>query len=278
MRQVLRIAYDLLLEAARRKWFVGLFGAITVVLLLLGLTLELDVVDGAIAGSKLFGQSLMRDIIPGDTALGFLYFAVASISFYGGAIFLAVACSDFATELLAPGRIEHLLSLPVSRAQLLFGTWVGVLTLAAAGTLYGSVGLTVLLGLKSGLWSFRLVEGALLGWVGFCAIYSAMLTVVFFVRSSALSSAAGIATLIIGIFSSNRETVVAAIDSNAGRWLFRAVVMPFPRLADLGMASASLAMGRAIDWHTTGRLLAACFVFSGGLLSLAVWRFERKDY
>ncbi len=278
MRQTARIAYDLLLEAARRKWFLGLFGAITVILVLLGLTLELDVVDGAIAGSKLFGQSLLRDIIPGDTALGFLYFAVANVSFYGGALFLAVACGDFATELLAPGRIEHLLSLPVSRAQLLFGTWLGVLTLAAAGTVYGSLGLSLLLGFKSGLWSFRLVEGAFIGWVGFCAIYSAMITVVFFVRSAALSSAAGVATLIVGIFSSNRETVVAAIDSNVGRWCFRALVMPFPRLSDLGLASASVAMGRAVDWHVTGRLLVACFVFSAGLLSLAVWRFERKDY
>ncbi len=278
MRQVLRVAYDLLLEAFRRKWFIALFGAITLVLVLLGLTLELDMVDGAIAGSKLFGQALLKDIIPGGTVLGYLYFAVASVGFYGGSLFLAVACSDFATELLAPGRIEHLLSLPISRWQLLFGTWVGVVALAAAGTLYGSLGLTVLMGLKSGLWSWGLVTGAGIGWVGFCAIYSAMLTVTFFVRSAAFSSAAGITTLILGILSSNREQIVAAMDPGAGRWAFRALVMPFPRLGDLGITSATIAMGKAVDLQVTARLLAACFVFAAGLLSLAVWRFERKDY
>jgi Cu-processing system permease protein len=277
MSQVLRVALDLLLEAFRRRWFIALFATITLVLVVLGLALRLEVVDGAVAGSKLFG-SWMKDIIPGQTFLGYVYFGTASLSFYGGALFLIVACSDFATELLAPGRIEHLLSLPVARWQLLFGTWLGVVSLAALGTLYGAVGLTVLLGVKGGLWSWGLVLGSAIGWVGFCALYAAMLTVAFFVRSAAASAGAGLVVFVLGVFSSNRETVAAAISPGVGRWAFRALVMPFPRLVDLGTASAYIAMGRPVDTVTVVKLLVACFVFSASLLALATWRFERKDF
>lgn len=278
MRQLLRVALDLLLEARRRRWFLALFGAITLVLLLLGVTLELDVVDGAIAGSKLFGAVLLDDIRVGETVLGSVYFVVASVSFYGGALFLAVACSDFAVELLSEGRIEHLLSLPVSRWQLLFGTYLGVMALAAASVLYGAVGLTVLMGLKSGLWSWGLVAGSLVGWVGFCALYAAMLMVTFFVRSAAAAAAAGLATLVLGILSSSREAVALALEPGLGRWLFRALVMPFPRLGTLGRTSGLIAMGSPIDALATGRLVLACVIFAAALLSVATWRFERKDF
>ena len=53
MRITLAVAQDLLREALARKWVLGLLVGITGVLLLLGLFLKLDVVDGAIAGSKL---------------------------------------------------------------------------------------------------------------------------------------------------------------------------------------------------------------------------------
>ena len=69
MRQALRVAVDLLLEARRRKWFLALFGGITLVLVVLGFSLELEVVDGALAGSKLFGSLLSDDIVSADRVL-----------------------------------------------------------------------------------------------------------------------------------------------------------------------------------------------------------------
>jgi Cu-processing system permease protein len=272
------VAWDLLLEAGRRRWFLALFGAITLVLVVLGLSLQLEVVDGALAGSRLFGQVLLKDILMGQSVLGAVYFGVAITAFYGGALFLCVACSDFAVELLAPGRIEHLLSLPVARWQLLLGTFLGVVVLAAAAVLYGSVGLTLLLGVKSGLWSWRLVQGSAIGWVGFAALYAAMLGTAFFVRSAAASAAAGIATLVLGVLASNREAVAAALSAGPGRWVFRALVMPFPRLGDLGLASAYLAMGRPVDAGVTARLLLGCLLFAAALLSVAAWRFDREDF
>ncbi len=278
MRQLFRVAFDLLLEAARRKWFLGLFGAITVVLLVLGFSLQLDVVDGAIAGSKLFGSLLFDDIVSTHQVMGGLYMATAYVSFYGGAFFLAIACSDFAPELLAPGRIEHLLSLPVSRWQLLFGTYLGVVALAALGVLYGAGGLTMLLGVKTGVWNVKLLIGSGVGWVGFCALYAVMLTSNFFVRSAALSGALGVVTLILGVIASFRESIAVAMTAGFGRELFSWVMLPIPRLGTLATVSARLAASEPIEGELVSRLLAGCFIFSAALLSVAAYRFERKDF
>lgn len=278
MKQVLRIAADLLLEATRRNWFAALFGVITLALVVLGFSLQLDVVDGAIAGSSLFGKVISEDLVMSDRVLGPLYFATAYSGFYFGTLFLVMACSDFAPELLAAGRIEHLLSLPLARWQLLAGTWLGVLTLALLASLYGAIGLTVLLGFKTSLWSLHLVAASGLGWLGFCAVYSAMLAAATFVRSSTVSGAVGMATLVFGILASKREAIAALLEQGVGREAFRLLVLPFPQLATLATVSARVAAQQPMEGETVVRLALGCLVFSAALLSVAAWRFEGKDF
>lgn len=273
----MRVTLDLLLEARRRKWFLALFGGITLVLMVLGLSLELEVVDGALAGSKLFGALLSDDIVSADRVLSGVYLGAAYAAFYGGALFLAVACSDFAPELLAPGRIELLLSLPIARWQLLFGTYFGVLVITALGVAYGAAGLTVLLGAKTGLWSATLLLGSTVGLVGFGAIYAVMMCVTFFVRSAAVSGAAGVLTLILGVLASFRESLATLMEPGVGRTLFSWVMLPMPRLGTLATVSARIAAAQALEPEVVSRMLLGTGVFTFALLAVAAWRFERMD-
>ncbi|MCA2979267.1 MAG: ABC transporter permease [Myxococcaceae bacterium] len=278
MRQLLRVALDLLLEATRRRWVLGLFGSITLVLTALGLSLELDVVDGALAGSKLFGVLLSDDVVSAHRALSGVSQAVAYLAFYGGAVFLVVACSDFAPELLSPGRIEHLLSLPVARWQLLFGTYLGVLGLVSAGILYGAVGLTALLGVKTGVWSPGLLLGSTVGLLGFAALYAVMLCSAFFVRSASVSGGAGAAMLGLGVVASYRESLTGLLEPGLVRTLVSWALVPVPRLGGLATMSARIAAEQAIDGAVASRLAAGCGLFSVAALALAAWRFERMDF
>ena len=278
MRITLAIARDLLREAFARKWVLGLMIAITLVLILLGFFLKLDLVDGAISGSKLFGAVLFRDIQPSDVALRPLYMAVAAGGFFGGALFLAIACSDFAPSLLSPGRIEHLLSLPVARWQLLLGTYVGVLMLSVLCTAYGALGITAVFGVKTGQWNWALPAGSLLGVVGFCAIYAAMLTRALFVRSAAASASVGLLILLLGTLASVRESIERTIEPGLGRVLFHWGIQPFPRLVTLADECIDLAGGTPLDLRIVGRVVGGALIFSFGMLAIAVWRFERKDF
>jgi ABC-type transport system involved in multi-copper enzyme maturation permease subunit len=278
MRTTLHVARDLLREALARKWVLGLLVGITLVLTLLGLFLRLDVVDGAISGSKLFGAMLFDDIVSTDKVMRPIYMVAAGIGFFGGALFLAIACSDFAPSLLSPGRIEHLLSLPVSRWQLLLGTYLGVLALSILCTGYGALGITLVFGFKTGFWTTALLAGSALGVAGFCALYAAMLTSAFFVRSAAASSAVGILTLVMGILSSNREAIENTIEPGVGRTLFHYGVQPFPRLWKLAEQSIRLAGDESVNAALAGRLVAGSLIFSLGMLAIAAWRFEKKDF
>ena len=56
MRTSLAVAADLIREAMKRKWFLGLAIAITALLVTLGLSLRMEVVDGALAATRLFGK------------------------------------------------------------------------------------------------------------------------------------------------------------------------------------------------------------------------------
>jgi ABC-type transport system involved in multi-copper enzyme maturation permease subunit len=278
MKQVLRVALDLLFEAARRKWFIALFSAITLLLIVLGSFLQLDVIDGAISGSKFFGELLFDNITSTNKFMGALYQVAAMVSFYGGAIFMCLSCSDFAPELLAPGRIEHLLSLPISRWQLLAGTFLGVVSMAALGMLYGALGLTVIMGVKIGVWNASLLIGSAIGLVGFCTLYSLMLTVNFFVRSAALSGSLGIVLLILGTLASFRETIAVGITPGFGRELFSWAMLPFPRLGTLAQISSHVAGSIPLEAGVLPRLLGGCALFSLALLSVAAYRFENKDF
>src|SRR5260370_14492801 len=111
MSGIVAMAGDVLREAKSRRWFLGLWLAITL-LLAIGLGLRMDVVDGALAATRLFGKTLGGDIRSAEVALRPVFEAAAYVLFYGGLAFGIVACSDFATSLLSPARIEHLLSSP----------------------------------------------------------------------------------------------------------------------------------------------------------------------
>ncbi|MGZ6069796.1 MAG: hypothetical protein ACXWK8_01190, partial [Myxococcaceae bacterium] len=132
------VALDLLREAAARRWFLALGIALTGLLLLLLTSLRLDVVDGALAATRLFGKPVDHSIQAADVALRPVFLVASQLVFWGGLAFGVLSCADFAPALLSPGRIEHLLALPVRRWELLAGTFLGVLVLALGGALYAS--------------------------------------------------------------------------------------------------------------------------------------------
>ncbi|WP_437618305.1 hypothetical protein [Sorangium sp. So ce1151] len=278
MKTVLAIALDLLREAASRRWFLALGAVITLLLGVAGLTLRMDVVDGALAATRLFGQVVRTDITSVDVALRPIFRAAAYVIFYGGLAFGVVACADFAPSLLAPGRIEHLLALPVQRWELLAGTFLGVLGLALAGALYGAGGLTLLLAVKTGVWTLRPVLAALLASVTFAALYGAMLAAAVFARSAALSAATGGALFVTGIVAGYRDRLATFFEPGAPRALFRAVTALLPRVSTLANTSADLAASAPVEALDLASQLAGIAVFGLAAVAFGIWGFEQKDF
>lgn len=278
MRAVAPVALDLLREAASRRWFLALGTAITLGLVLLGLALRMEVVDGALAATRLFGKVLQHDIQAADVALRPVFQAAAYLIFYGGLGFGILACADFGPSLLSPGRIEHLLSLPVRRWELLTGTFLGVLTLATFGALYGAGGLTLILSVKTGTFTVRPILAALLASVTFSGIYGAMLTGALFVRSAALSAAIGGLLLAAGIVAGYRDEISPLFEPGLARSSFDGITLLLPRVSRLADVSAALAASAPVDVPGLLRLLLGNAVFGLGALAVGIWRFEQRDF
>ena len=277
MRAALHVALDILREALARRWFVAFGLALTALHLGLGVGLQLDVVDGALAATRLFGSSLGRDIQAVDVVLGRVFEATTYVAYYGGLVFGVLACSDFGPELLAPGRIEHLLSLPVRRIELLLGTFLGVLLLGLLGTAYGAGGFFLILCAKGGVWLWRPFCAVYLASVAFFALYACMLSMSVVVRSAAVSAAAGGVTLFLGILAKQREEIAALFEAGIGRLLVLALSAPLPRVAELADAAAALALGEA-PAPGLGRLVLGTLAFGLGALAVGAYVLERKDF
>ena len=274
----LAVAVDLLREAAARRWFLALGLGLTGLLLILLTSLRLEVVDGALAATRLFGKPLYHSIQAADVALRPVFQAASQIVFWGGLCFGVLSCADFAPALLSPGRIEHLLSLPVRRWELLAGTFLGVLALAVAGAVYASAGLVLVLGAKTGVWTGWPVVSAVLAALAFATVYAGMLAVTVWVRSAALSAAAGASLIILGVLATHRKALLDVMGQGIGRALFAAVTAVVPPIGKLADAAAALASSAPLAPGGLVRLLAGTAAFAGALLAVAMWRFERRDF
>ncbi|HEY3356101.1 MAG TPA: hypothetical protein VGQ83_22805 [Polyangia bacterium] len=278
MRAVAGVAADVIREALSRRWFLAMAIGVTLLLAGIAIGLRLDVVDGALAATRFFGASMSSDIRSVDVALRPIFKAAALLIYYGGIGFGLLLCADFGPLLLAPGRIEHLLALPVRRWELLAGTFAGVLALTVIGALYGAGGLCLILGLKAGVWTLRPVLAALLASVTFSALYAPMLAAALFVRSAAFSAATGGFFFIAGIVASYRADVARAFKPGAGRLVFEALTLPLPRVAALAESVGAIAAAQPVVPARLGALIVGLLVFALAFLALAVWRFEQRDF
>lgn len=278
MRAVVHVAMDLLREALARKWFLALGLGITVALAVVALSLRFEIVDGALAATQLFGGDVGGRVEAVDIALRAIFEGAVALVYFGGLTFGIVACSDFGPSLLAPGRIELLLALPVRKVELLFGTWLGVLALSTAGALYGAGGLALILGIKAGVWTTGPFVAALLVTVAFSAIYGAMLAVAVWVRSAALSAAVGYFLFFAGNLAGMKETLLPLFQEGFGRESFRIAAAILPRFSALGRDAMAIAGSKIVDWGALAVDAAGTVAFGLAALALATWRFEGKDY
>ncbi|HUM12790.1 MAG TPA: hypothetical protein VLT82_17715 [Myxococcaceae bacterium] len=272
------VALDLLREAAARRWFLALALALTGLLILIVTSLRLEVVDGALAATRLFGQPLYHQIQPADVALRPVFLVASQVVFWGGLCFGVLGCADFGPALLSPGRIEYLLSLPVRRWELLLGTFLGVLALALAGAVYASAGLVLVLGAKTGVWTGWPVVSSVLAAVAFGSVYAGMLAVTVWVRSAALSAATGASLVLLGLLATHRVALLEVMGRGVGRTLFAGLTAVVPPLGKLADAAGALASSAPLAPGGLVRLLAGTLAFAAALLALAAWRFERRDF
>jgi hypothetical protein len=212
-------------ELRAKKVVLGLFVVATLLWVLFAFALQLDVVDGSLAGASLFGQEPIFDTavdpetgesvhvdpntgeviedaeIPfgAEALLEGLVFAaeafVAGAAYWVGILLALFATGGLIASLMERGQVDLLLSKPLSRARILSGRLlgVGVMMLCLLVYLLGAVWLVM--SLKTGVWNprFLLAIGVVFGM--FTVVYGVVTLVSVWTESAALGFIATLAVL-----------------------------------------------------------------------------------
>jgi ABC-2 type transport system permease protein len=271
-------------EAAARWTLVAYFAVSTIFVALFALAVNLDVVNGALAGAKLFGQSIEvgnQSIEIDRLVLGF------ESGFSGFLYVVGTFLALFATAHLVPrlqekGTIDLYLSRPVGRIPLLLSRYSGGLLLAAANLAYllGSLWLII-------LWKTRVAHPRfLLAGLSILFTIAALLAFAFLVGVATSSTGVSLMTtyalFFLSVLLAAHGKIGAAMSSEWSAKLVHGLYWAFPKTAELGRATVALVAGRESLRGVADMNFAAVYgstaVFGLVTLALACWLFSRKDF
>jgi ABC-2 type transport system permease protein len=156
---------DVFREASARWTLLAYFFLSTIFIIIFSFAINLDIVDGALAGAQLFGREVDMDgseISIEKLVLGF------ETGFSGFLYLLCTFLAIFATAHLVPrmqekGTIDLYLSRPVGRVKLLLSRYLAGLLLAMSNVLYLMLSVWAIVAWKTGVMNARfLLAGSII--------------------------------------------------------------------------------------------------------------------
>jgi ABC-type transport system involved in multi-copper enzyme maturation permease subunit len=271
-------------EAAARWTLIAYFALSSLFIVLFAAAVNLDVVNGALAGARLFGKPIEMGgeaVSIDKLVLGFESGFSAFLYLVG--TFLAL----FATAHLVPrlqekGTIDLYLSRPVGRVPLLLSRYAGGLLLAAANLVYliGSMWLII-------VWKTRVLHPRFL-LSGAVILFTIAALMAFAFLIGVITSSTGVslmATYAVFFFSAilvTHDKISAAVSTETAARIVDGLYWILPKTAELGQATIALVAGGQAPERLANVAHFAVFgstaLFGAASLGLASWLFSRKDF
>lgn len=282
MRPLLGLVLLTFRELWARKIVLGLFFISSLVLLVVTFALNLDVVEGSLAGLRLFGQDATPEGMGGedgpaltlDRVVIGVESVVAGVAYWIGILLALFASASLFPDLQSDGRVELLLSKPVGRAQALFGHVLGVWSAVGLLTLYLMGGVWIIMSLKTGVWNPRFLLSLLIVVGMFAVMYGAVMLMGVWTESTALG-------LIVSyglIFVSMVLAAADQIDPTLGpvsRPVFWGLYHTLPNFTEVTQIVSSLAKGETVSsWYPLG----SSFLFGGVAYGITGYWFGQRDF
>lgn len=265
---------DTMREALARKVFWGFYGLSTALILFFLFLLKIDVVEGARATVSLFGQTSPRSQDVLKLVRGF-HGGIASF-LYSAGMFLAVfASAGLIPTIFEAGRIELLLSKPVSRHHILLGRYVGNLLVVALNVCYLIVGVWLIFGWKTGVWNSTFLCAIATTVFMFAVLLSVVVLVSVLSESAALATMITFALMILSPILAQHKLMAKLLSSEWSRDLWRALYYAFPKVYDVGRMNLDLVRDRPIaGWMPVW----SSAIFGVLLLGAAIYAFSKRNY
>ena len=274
------ILWTLILDSFResfsRKIFWGFAGCSSVVILFFLVGLNIDVVEGSLASISLLGLSVNEGrTIPAEAVVDGMLGTIVAFLFSIG-LFLAIfAAAGLVPTVLEAGRIELLLSKPVSRLQLLLGNFAGAVSVIAVNLIYLVAGVWLVLGVKTGIWKPMFLLSALLALLAFAVMLSIVQFVAVLTQSAVLAAMMAYLVLLLSVIASSYGAIGPLFASSGVRYSMQSAYYILPKVFDIAAMARMAASGDPIaSWMP----LWSSLLFGGVMLAASYWVFEHKDY
>jgi len=267
-------------ELWSKKVILGLFLVSSLVLLMVGFALNLDVVEGSLEGLRFFGQDAGPDS-PDEGGLPSLTEVVVGVeSIVAGATYwLGILLALFASASLFPnlqtvGRVELLLSKPISRMQVIVGHVLGVWVVIAALTVYLMGGTWLIMSIKSGVWTPRFLLSIILVVGMFAVMYAAVMLMGVWTKSTALALIVSYGLIFASMVLAGGDSIGSLLGP-VGTPIFWGLYHVLPNFTEVTQIVVQLAQKTEISsWYPVWSSL----LFGAGAYLFAGFWFIRRDF
>ncbi len=264
---------DTFREALARKVFWGLFGLTMVILSFLLLVMRIDVVEGAMATVTLFGNtSRALDI---QEVVKRTYGTIATFLYTIGMFLAVFASAGLIPSVLEPGRIELVLSKPVTRSHILIGRYLGNLLVVGVNIVLLVSGAWIIFGSKTGIWKIEFLVAIPTTMFVFAVLLAVVMLVGVLFESTAVSTMVPVVMMILSPLLAQDATVQKLLSSQWSRDLWHGLYAVLPKVFEIGRMTLNIVLREGqVEWWP---------IWSSGLFAIvvmgcALWRFEQRDF
>ena len=266
---------DTFQESFRNKMFLFFFIVSTLVVGSISLFLNMDVVDGVMAGVEFLGNEIR---VPRFTVQQWVQTLQAGLAIMIATIgmFLALmATSTLFPQMLQKGSIDLLLCRPISRWRIITSRFAGGVCIMALNAAYLFLGVWLVLGYKSDIWTRGFPLSIFLVIFAFIVLFSVVMMVSVMTESSPAGLLAGYTILMFSPVLAAHERITPAFSNELYREAFRSLYWTLPKSAETIGAMRRLILGQPLElvWIVGTSLAYAlvCYI-------VTVVYFTRKDY
>jgi len=273
MTATIALIKDTFREAFARRIFWGFFGCCTLLLLFLTFILRIDVVAGALATVSIFGNTLpttnVQNLVEQTQSV------IAMVLYFAGMALAVFASAGLVAAVFEPGRIELLLSKPVSRMHLLLGRYFGNLLVVAANIWYLVIGSWTIFGVKTGVWGMGFPVSSLFTIFMFAVLLAVIVLVGVLWDSGAVAIMVTFAIMIVTPILAQKTTIERLLDSEWSRNVVRVLYYVLPKTSDVAVIVRHLILNQPVEswmpvWSTA--------IFGVVVLGIGLWRFRGRTF
>ncbi len=266
----------------------GVFIVTTLAWVFISLALNLDVVEGSIAAIRILGiESTPLEAVKDPQSGDFIRQALSLEGFvlrintmvFGGAYLFGTLLGLFTTmpilsRFLEPGRLDLMLSKPVSRSRLLSGHIAGISVTVLGMALYLILSVWLAISVKTGVWVPRFLIAIPLIVVMFLVMYSVVLILGILSRNTGLGLVTAYGLIFISLFLAAHEQILPVL-SGSGSIIYQAFYHMLPNYFEVMSIMAQLGSGESVkDWYP----FVSSILFGGTIYACSFLLFSRRDY